>query len=314
MKIKKIIYKKAFDTIIKIRILEENIAMEFKKNKILSFLHLSIGQEACAAGVALALKKEDIFFGNHRSHGHYLAKGGNIKKMIFEIFGDERGCCRGIGGSMHMLDKKINFLGSVPILGSAISISSGIALAEKIKQKSNLTVVFIGDGAAEEGSFYETINMAGLYKIPLLIVIEDNKYAVESDFVKRKVKGYNLNNITSGFNALYKRVSGQDFKKVFKETKILREKIIKNQCVGVLHLDCLRFSKHSGAEVSEKEQKSKYRKNEYHEIIKNDPIDIIKKDLKENGYKKKEILNLEKFFVSKYNSIFSKVFKQIKIR
>ena len=314
MKIKKIIYKKAFDTIIKIRILEENISKEFKKNKILSFLHLSIGQEACAAGVALALKKEDIFFGNHRSHGHYLAKGGDIKKMIFEIFGDERGCCRGIGGSMHMLDKKVNFLGSVPILGSAISISSGIALAEKIKKKSNLTVVFIGDGAAEEGSFYETINMAGLYKIPLLIVIEDNKYAVESDFVKRKVKGYNLNNITSGFNALYKRINGQDFKKVFKETKILREKIIKNQCVGVLHLDCLRFSKHSGAEVSEKEQKSKYRKNEYYEIIKNDPIDIIKKDLKENGYKKKEILNLEKIFVSKYNSIFSKVFKQIKIR
>ena len=277
-------------------------------------MHLSIGQEACAAGVALALKKEDIFFGNHRSHGHYLAKGGDIKKMIFEIFGDERGCCRGIGGSMHMLDKKVNFLGSVPILGSAISISSGIALAEKIKKKSNLTVVFIGDGAAEEGSFYETINMAGLYKIPLLIVIEDNKYAVESDFVKRKVKGYNLNNITSGFNALYKRVSGQDFKIVFKETKILKEKIIKNQCVGVLHLDCLRFSKHSGAEVSEKEQKSKYRKNEYNEIIKNDPIDIIKKDLKENGYKKKQILNLEKIFVTKYNSIFNKVFKQIKIR
>ena len=277
-------------------------------------MHLSIGQEACAAGVALALKKEDIFFGNNRSHGHYLAKGGNIKKMLFEIFGDERGCCRGIGGSMHMLDKKVNFLGSVPILGSAISISSGIALAEKIKKKSNLTVVFIGDGAAEEGSFYETINMAGLYKIPLLIVIEDNKYAVESDFVKRKVKGYNLNNITSGFNALYKRVNGQDFKIVFKETKILKEKIIKNQCVGVLHLDCLRFSKHSGAEVSEKEQKSKYRKNEYNEIIKNDPIDIIKKDLKENGYKKKQILNLEKIFVTKYNSIFNKVFKQIKIR
>ena len=135
--------------------------------------------------------------------------------------------------------------------------------------------------------------MAGLYKIPLLIVIEDNKYAVESDFVKRKVKGYNLNNISSGFNALYKRVNGQDFKIVFKETKILKEKIIKNQCVGVLHLDCLDL-KHSGAEVSEKEQKSKYRKNEYNEIIKNDPIDIIKKDLKENGYKKKQILNLEK--------------------
>ena len=106
MKIKKIIYKKAFDTIIKIRILEENIAREFKKNKILSFLHLSIGQEACAAGVALALKKEDIFFGNHRSHGHYLAKGGNIEKMLFEILGDERGGGRGIGGSMHMLEKK----------------------------------------------------------------------------------------------------------------------------------------------------------------------------------------------------------------
>ena len=201
MKLSKQLFKKALEKIIQIRVVEENISKEFKKNKVLSFLHLSIGQEACAVGVALACNAKDNFFGNHRSHAHYLAKGGNLEKMIYEIFGDKRGCCKGVGGSMHMLDKKVNFLGSVPILGSSLPIASGIALAEKKNNSKKLTVVFIGDGSAEEGSFYETINMAGLYKIPLLVVIEDNKYAVESDNSKRKVNGYDLKGIVkNGLN------------------------------------------------------------------------------------------------------------------
>jgi len=133
---KKEILLKALEDMIKIRIIEENIAKEFKKNKVLSFLHLSIGQEACATGVAFGTKVQDNFFGNHRSHGHYLAKGGNISRMIYEVFGDNRGCCSGHGGSMHMLDKNVNFLGSVPILGSSLPIASGIAMSEKLKKKT----------------------------------------------------------------------------------------------------------------------------------------------------------------------------------
>ena len=306
---------KALEDMIKIRIIEENIAKEFKKNKVLSFLHLSIGQEACATGVAFGTKVQDNFFGNHRSHGHYLAKGGNISRMIYEVFGDNRGCCSGHGGSMHMLDKNVNFLGSVPILGSSLPIASGIAMSEKLKKKDNLTVVFIGDGSAEEGSFYETLNMAGLYKLPLLIVIEDNKYAVESDKIKRKVNGYDFKSIIEkGLKANYKRVDGQDFLKVFDASKKLRKKILKDKSIGVLHLDCLRFSKHSGAEISTKDQKSKYRKNEYFEIIKKDPIKILKQNIIRAGM---DLIQIEKIInklQKKYNKIFYTTFNKINIK
>ncbi len=312
---KKEILLKALEDMIKIRIIEENISKEFKKNKVLSFLHLSIGQEACATGVAFGTKAQDNFFGNHRSHGHYLAKGGNISRMIYEVFGDNRGCCSGHGGSMHMLDKNVNFLGSVPILGSSLPIASGIAMSEKLKKKNNLTIVFIGDGSAEEGSFYETLNMAGLYKLPLLIVIEDNKYAVESDKFKRKVNGYDFKSIIEkGLKANYNRVDGQDFLKVFDASKKLRKKILKDKSVGVLHLDCLRFSKHSGAEISTKDQKSKYRKNEYFEIIKKDPIKILKQNIIRTGMSLIQIEKIINKLQKKYNKIFYTTFNKINIK
>jgi pyruvate dehydrogenase E1 component alpha subunit len=311
-----IFFLEALESVIKIRTIENCISNEFKKNQILSFLHLSIGQEACAVGVAMASKKQDNFFGNHRSHGHYLAKKGNLKKMIYEVFGDKRGCCKGIGGSMHMLDKTVNFLGSIPILGSSLPIASGIAHAEKLSKKKNITVVFIGDGSAEEGSFYETINMAGLYKLPLLVVIEDNKYAVESDHIKRKVRGYNLENITKkGLNTFYERIDGQDFCKVYLATKKMREKIMSTNKVGILHLDCLRFSKHSGPEISEKDQRSKYRKaKEYLKILKHDPINIIEKYILKMGFEKKKLMEKKKLFYEKYRSQFYNIFQKINIK
>ena len=185
-------YKKALEKILLIRKTENLILKEFRNNKIFSFLHMSQGQEAVAVGVAMATNNEDFFFGNHRSHHHYLAKGGNVSKLIFEVFGDSRGCCGGVGGSMHLIDNKVNFKGSIPILGSSISLASGLAMSKKLDKKNSIVVVFIGDGSAEEGSFYETINLAGLYKLPLMVVLEDNKYAVESGHKDRKAKNYNF--------------------------------------------------------------------------------------------------------------------------
>jgi pyruvate dehydrogenase E1 component alpha subunit len=296
-KINKKFLLNAFEKILTIRIIEEKIAQKSKENKIWSFLHLSIGQEASATGVALGTKKNDLFLGNHRSHAHYLAKDGNLEKMIMEIFGDERGCCNGYGGSMHMLDKKVNFMGSIPILGSSISVASGMAMAEKIKKSKNVVVVFVGDGAAEEGSFYETINMAGLYKLPLLVIIEDNKYAVESSHNKRKVKNYN-------------------FMKVFKTTELLRKNILKKKRVGILHCDCIRFSKHSGANVSLQDQKSPYRdKKEYLEIDKRDPINILSRYLLIKKYLKlNELQNIKSKKVLQISNRFESIFKKIPIR
>jgi len=157
--------------------------------------------------------------------------------------------------------------------------------------------------------------MAGLYKLPLLIVIEDNKYAVESDKIKRKVNGYDFKSIIEkGLKANYKRVDGQDFLKVFDASKKLRKKILKDKSIGVLHLDCLRFSKHSGAEISTKDQKSKYRKNEYFEIIKKDPIKILKQNIIRAGM---DLIQIEKIInklQKKYNKIFYTTFNKINIK
>jgi|TARA_B110000037_G_C17127422_1_gene508880 acetoin:2,6-dichlorophenolindophenol oxidoreductase subunit alpha len=307
----------AFKKVITIRVIEEKIAQKSRENKIWSFLHLSVGQEACATGVAMGTKPNDLFLGNHRSHAHYLAKNGNEEKMIMEIFGDEGGCCKGYGGSMHMLDKKVNFMGSIPILGSAISIASGMAMAEKLNRTNNIVVVFVGDGAAEEGSFYETINMAGLYKLPLLVVLEDNKYAVESSHDKRKVKNYNFKKIfNEGMQSLYERVDGQDFVKVLQATKSLRKNIIEKNKVGILHADCIRFSKHSGAAISIDDQKSSYRhKNEYLQIRNKDPINILKQYIIEKKYfKVNELDKIKKNKILKISQKFDFIFKKIPVR
>tara|TARA_B100001093_G_C26840683_1_gene1020399 strand:+ start:182 stop:1135 length:954 start_codon:yes stop_codon:yes gene_type:complete len=314
--IKKNFLLEALKKILLIRVIEENFAKEYKKNKILSFLHLCIGQEASAVGVAMACNKKDTFFGNHRSHGHYLAKGGNIEKLIYECFGDQRGSVKGQGGSMHLFDKNVNFAGSVVILGSGPSIASGIAMAKKLEGNKNIVVVFVGDGSAEEGCFYETVNMAGLYKLPLLIVIEDNKYAVEATEAKRKVKNYNFKNLFSdGMRTEYIRTDGNDFTKVFEKTKILKNRILKNNKIGILHLDCIRHAKHSGANVSKEDQKSKYRKkDEYDKIFKYDPILILKSKLIRKNSSNKKLDLFEKKLRFQYKKIFYKTFNKIKLR
>jgi TPP-dependent pyruvate/acetoin dehydrogenase alpha subunit len=300
-----IFLKKLLSKIIQIRTFEELIAEDYKKNNIKSFLHLTIGQEGTAVGVASALKKNDYFFGNHRSHGHYLAKGGDWKKMIYEIYGDKRGCCKGYGGSMHMLDRKVGFQGSTPILGSAVPIAAGIAAAKKFKKKKELSVVFVGDGAAEEGAFYETINLAGLYKLPLLIIIEDNLYSVETSHQERKSKYYNFKNLfRNGFGAIYECVDGQDAVKVYELSLKMKKDIIKQNNVGIIHSFVRRKFAHSGVTI---DLDSKYRKNDgvaVHEL--KDPINILSKYLEKKNLNRSDI---NSFILRKRNYFSSQFFK-----
>ena len=312
----KSLYLKALEKIIVIRNIELNIAKTYKEKKIFSFLHLCIGQEASAVGVAMATDNSDVFFGNHRSHGHYIAKGGDIKSLIYECFGDPRGTSKGQGGSMHLIDNKVNFLGSIAILGSGPSIASGIAMAKKLENKKSIVVVFVGDGSAEEGCFYETINMAGLYKLPLLVVIEDNKYAVESSAKKRKVNKYNYKKIfKEGLNVEYIRANGNDFEKVYKNTKILKKNILSKKKIGILHLDCIRHAKHSGTNISEADQKSNYRfKGEFDKIKMFDPINLTVKKLLKLNIKEAQIEFFKKKIQKKVNDLYLNTLKNIKIR
>ncbi|HVT75250.1 MAG TPA: thiamine pyrophosphate-dependent dehydrogenase E1 component subunit alpha [Candidatus Paceibacterota bacterium] len=204
----------AFKTMTSIRVAEEEIAKYYLENKVMSFVHFYVGQEAVAVGVCDALAPEDRVMGNHRSHGHYLAKGGDLKAMVCELLGKAEGCCKGKGGSMHMIDKSVNFIGSTPILGSVVPLANGSAFEQRYSKAKGLTAAFFGDGAFEEGVVYETLNLAALFKNPLLLVVENNLHSVNSKLRDRRSAEHNVENIVTGFGVKYLKADGLDYEDV----------------------------------------------------------------------------------------------------
>lgn len=194
-----------------IRTAEEKIAEFYLKNKVMSFVHFCVGQEAVPAAVSEWLSPSDKVLGNHRSHGHYLAKGGDFKRMMCELLGKAHGSSRGKGGSMHTIDKSVNFVGSTPILGSVVPLASGVAFEQKFNGKNDVTVAFLGDGAFEEGVVYETLNLAGLFRLPLLLVVENNLFAVNSSLAARRAPGHDVGTIVRGFGATYRLADGNNY-------------------------------------------------------------------------------------------------------
>lgn len=160
-----------------IRCAEEKIGDEFGKAIIKCPCHLVIGQEAPAVGIADHIRPGDRVFGAHRSHAHFLALGGSLHHLLAEVLGKDTGCSRGMGGSMHLLDRAHNFHGSVPIVGATIPIATGAALAAKMDKQGAIAVSFLGDGATEEGVFHESLNFASNFKLPVIYVVENNLFS-----------------------------------------------------------------------------------------------------------------------------------------
>lgn len=173
-------------SMLRIRMIEEAIADRYKEQKMRCPVHLSIGQEAIAVGVCAHLTKEDLVVSSHRAHAHYLAKGGSLKAMIAEIYGKETGCAHGRGGSMHLTDLDAGFLASTPIVGGTIPIGVGAAFAISMKGEKRVMVIFLGEGATEEGVFAESLNFAALKNLPVLFVCENNLYSVYSPMEVRQ--------------------------------------------------------------------------------------------------------------------------------
>lgn len=217
----KIDFLRAYKKMFLIRTAEQEIANLYLQNKIMSFVHFYVGQEAVAVGVCDALGLKDKVLGNHRSHGHYLAKGGDLKKMVCELLGKENGLAHGKGGSMHMIDTSVNFVGSTPILGSVVPLSCGTAFEQKYNKKNSITAAFFGDGAFEEGVVYETLNLAALFKLPLLLVVENNLFAVNSKLSDRRSPEYDIEKIVTGFGVTYLKADGNDYKDVCIKAKKL---------------------------------------------------------------------------------------------
>lgn len=167
-----------YKDMLRIRKVQLRIEEEYPKDEMKTPVHLCKGQEAIPAGICIHLNKEDYLLSNYRGHGHYLAKGGDLKSFIAELYGRETGCSRGRGGSMHLIDTSVGLLGSSSIVGGGIPIATGAALGSLLRGNKRLTVVFFGDGAVDEGVLYESINFAVLKKLPVVYVCENNLYAV----------------------------------------------------------------------------------------------------------------------------------------
>ncbi len=167
-----------FHQMLRIRMVEEAIAKRYPEGEMRCPVHLSIGQEAVAVGVCQAITNDDRVYSTHRSHAHYLAKGGDLKRMLAEIYGRQDGCIGGRGGSMHLMDVSVGMMASVPIVASSIPVAVGGALADARAGRDRVSVAFIGDASVEEGVFHESVNFAVLRNLPAIFVCENNLYSV----------------------------------------------------------------------------------------------------------------------------------------
>lgn len=167
-----------FRSMLRIRHVEEVLAERYAEQEMRCPMHLCIGQEAIAVGVCAALESNDVIFSNHRAHGHYLAKGGSLPAMVAELYGRKDGCCGGRGGSMHLIDLSVGFMGATPIVGGTIPLAVGAAWASALTKSEQVTVVFFGDGCFEEGVVHESLNFAALHKLPVIFVCENNDFSV----------------------------------------------------------------------------------------------------------------------------------------
>jgi len=279
--------KQIYYYLTKIRRFEEKIIELYPKQEIRCPVHLYIGQEAIAVGVCLNLRKEDYLFSNHRNHGHLIAKGADIKPLFAELYGRITGCCEGKGGSMHMVSVEHSVMGTSAIVGGSIPIAVGVALAFRMKNEKKVAVVFFGDGAVDEGVFYESLNFAALKKLPVVFVCENNFYATNSPQKNRQVNP-DIYKIADFFRMPGICVDGNDVFAVNKAAKGLIEKARKGRGPSLLEARTYRWKTHVGPETDI--EKGFRDKGEVEEWMKKDPLKKFKSTILKNKLLKNEDL------------------------
>lgn len=247
MHIKKDEMLKLYRTMLTIRRFEERVSREFAQGNILGYVHLYIGQEAVATGVCNNLKASDRIVSSHRGHGHSIAKGADIKRMMAEIYGKKTGYCKGKGGSMHIADFKIGMLGANGIVGAGMPIAVGAGLAAQLEKKGGVAAVFFGDGASQEGEFHESMSLASIWKLPLIFVCENNlyasstpaKYALPIQDIYKKAESYGMQGVV---------VDGNDVVAVNETARELVDQMRKGG--GPVLLECKTYRWHTHFEMT----------------------------------------------------------------
>jgi TPP-dependent pyruvate/acetoin dehydrogenase alpha subunit len=274
------------------RIVEETIVSKYHENKMRCPVHLSIGQEAVSAAFSEIVSKNDFAMSSHRAHLHFLAKGGSLRSMIAEIYGKRNGCSSGKGGSMHLIDLSVNFMGSTAIVGNTIPISAGLALASKIKKEKDITYIFFGDGAIEEGAFYETVNFAIVKKLPIIFICENNFYSVYTPLSARQPEKRKIYKMVEAMGIKTYNVDGNDPGKCYQAFLNSKKYVNLKNKPAFLEFKTYRHLEHCGPN---NDDILNYRSiREIKEWKKKDPIQNFEKILI-----KKKILNKQKILLIK---------------
>jgi len=235
-----------YQQVLRIRLVEEEIAKRYSEQQMRCPTHLSIGQEAVAVGISSLLSIEDKAYSSHRAHAHYLAKGGDLKKLIAELYGKETGCTGGRGGSMHLTDLDVGFVASTAIVANSIPVAVGNALHQKIHHKNELSIAYFGDGATEEGAFYESANFAAVKKLPVLFVCENNQYSVYSPLEERQPAGRSISRLASEIGVESIEVDGNDIESIITAGKKLIQHIRAGNGPALIECHTYRHREHCG--------------------------------------------------------------------
>jgi len=261
-----------YRTMLRIRLCEESFIEPILNRDVCCPVHLYSGEEAISAGICSALSEGDYIFGNHRSHGHFLAKGGSMSELVAEIYCRETGCSRGRGGSMHLIDPDNGMLGSAPIVAGTISLALGAALAASIRKDSRITVCFFGDGATGEGVLYESLNFAALKKLPIIFACENNFYATHMPVQECRVKN-NIYKIAEPFCIESHEIEGNDVLDVYEMGQKAVEKCREGQGPVFLEFLTYRVCGHVGPDDNIQGSHIDIRpKEEVEKWLQNDPI------------------------------------------
>ena len=267
---------------VRIRLCEESLVESILNGDVRTPCHLYSGQEAIAAGVCACLDKSDYIFGTHRSHGHFLAKGGSMNELVAEIYCKETGCSRGRGGSMHLINPNIGMTGSAPIVAGTISLAMGAALAISIRQERRVAVAFFGDGATGERVLYECLNFAALKKLPIVFVCDNNYYATHMPIRECRVE-QGIYEIARPFGIDSRQIYGNDVLQVYDAGHQAIERCRNGE--GPAFLECLtyRFHGHVGPDDNSQGTHIDIRpRDEVESWLRKDPIRRFERYLVEN--------------------------------
>jgi pyruvate dehydrogenase E1 component alpha subunit len=282
-------YIQAFEQMLLIRRFEEKCGQLYGMKLIGGFCHLYIGQEAIIAATSLAKQPGDSTITSYRDHGHIIASGTEPKYVLAELMGKEGGCSKGKGGSMHMFNIPNRFYGGHGIVAAQVPIGTGIAFAEKYKGTNNICYTFLGDGAANQGQMFEAFNMAALWSLPVLYIIENNEYAMGTS-VKRSTFETDLYKRGESLGISGNQVDGMDLDKVYKAIKRATDEIRETSFPQILEVKTYRFRGHSMSDPA------KYRTKEEVDHYKlADPVEHLKDKILEKKYlSDEELKNIEK--------------------